>query len=285
MSVDDRGLRELISESQDLQSDALREARANAPAVQELGASRRGRKPDLDKTRQVNSERRRLLRNGGFGVSALAARGLLGSAFGAAVLNIVARPAGAQEDVDVMTLQTAASLENLAVATYEAALTLPFIKNGNEVVKAFAMTTMEQHAEHGASFNAQAEDLGGQRQTEANPKYAPIVEDATPGLNSPLKVVDLAATLEEVATDTYLANLSLVQDAETRTLFGSVMGVESQHLAVLRAVKALLEADAADLIALPPDIAAYPAAAGSVAFPQPFEEPDMASPPEEGAVR
>lgn len=285
MSVDDRGLRDLISESQDLQSDSLRDTRANASAVQELGASRRGQRPDLDKTRHVNTERRRLLRNGGFGVSALAARGLLGSAFGAAVLNIVARPAGAQEDVDVMILNTASSLENLAVATYEAALTLPFIKNGNEVVKAFAMTTMEQHAEHGASFNAMAVDLGGEEQNETNPKYTPIVEDATPGLTSPLKVVELAATLEEVAGDTYLANLSLLQDAETRTLMGSVMGVEVQHLAVLRAVQALLEADAGDLIALPPDIAAYPAAAGSVAFPEAFAEPDMASPPEEGAVQ
>jgi rubrerythrin len=200
-------------------------------------------------------------------------------------MNIVARPAGAQEDTDVMILQTAASLENLAVATYGAALDLPFIKNGNEVVKAFAMTTMDQHREHGASFNSQAESLGGERQEDTNPKYTPIVEDAKPGLDTPGKVVDLAATLEEVATDTYLANLSLLQDAETRTLMGSVMGVESQHLATLRAVKALLEADAADLIALPPDIAAYPAAAGSVAFPNPFEEPDMASPPEEGAVQ
>ncbi len=50
-------------------------------------------------------------------------------------------------------------------------------------------------------------------------------------------------------------------------------------------VEALLEADAADLIALPPDIAAYPAAAGSVAFPETFAEPDMASPPQEGAVQ
>jgi len=285
VSIDDRALGELLTESNDLQVDALRVNREVQPALADIGASRKGRPVDLDRVRSVNTERRRILRNGGFGMGALAARGLLGGAFGAAVLNIVARPVGAQENVDVMILNTASSLENLAVATYGAALELPFIKNGNAVVKAFAETTMSQHEEHSAAFNAQAVALGGGEQNETNPKYTPIVEDATPGLTGPAKVVDLAATLEEVAADTYLANMGLLDDAETRTLMASVMGVEVQHLATLLAVKALLAADAGDLIALPPDLAALPAAAGSVGFPESLATPDMASPPEEGAVQ
>jgi len=63
-----------------------------------------------------------------------------------------------------------------------------------------------------------------------------------------------------------------------------VMGVETQHLATLRAVGALLEGGVPELIAIPTDLAALPAAAGSVAFPEPFEKPNLASPPEEGAV-
>jgi hypothetical protein len=65
-----------------------------------------------------------------------------------------------------------------------------------------------------------------------------------------------------------------------------VMGVECQHLATLRAVAALL-ASAPDLIKIPigADIAKLPAAAGSVAFPDAFEDVTMASPPQEGAVR
>ncbi len=42
---------------------------------------------------------------------------------------------------------SAVSLELLAVATYGAALELPFIANGNPVVKTFAETTMMQHSE------------------------------------------------------------------------------------------------------------------------------------------
>ena len=93
------------------------------------------------------------------------------------------------------------------------------------------------------------------------------------------------ATLEEVATDTYLADLAMFTDLKSRMLMASVMGVECQHLATLRAVGALLDGGAPELIAIPTDIAKLPKAAGSVAFPASFEEPNLASPPEEGAVK
>ncbi len=281
MSTDDRLLGELITESQDLQVDAMRTAREARPALVELSHSAATSDPDVIRT--FNTERRRLLRNGGLGIGALTARGLLGTAFGSAVVGIVARPAAAQGDVSVMVFQTASSLENLAVATYEAALGLPFIGD-NAVVQAFAETTMQQHKEHGDAFKAQTEALGGEPQEGTNPKYTPVVEQMAPGLTDYAKVVELAATLEEVAQDTYIANLSLLPADETRQLMASVLAVETQHLATLRAVGALLAGGAPQLIAIPTDLAALPAAAGSVAFPEPFEAPDMASPPEEGAL-
>ena len=96
----------------------------------------------------------------------------------------------------------------------------------------------------------------------------------------------LAATLEQVATETYLSDLNMFTDVKSKTLMASVMGVESQHLATLRAVGALL-AGAPDLIKIPlgADVAKLPAAAGSVAFPEPFAGVTMASPPAEGAVK
>jgi hypothetical protein len=87
-----------------------------------------------------------------------------------------------------------------------------------------------------------------------------------------------------VATETYLNNLGLLSDSKTAALFASVQGVECQHLATLRAVGALLSANAPDLIAIPVDASKLPAAAGSVAFPAAFEPTTMASPPQEGAV-
>jgi hypothetical protein len=288
VSIDERALRELVVESEDLHADAMRDGKAVQADLTELGASRQGRPVDLDRIRQYQTDRRRIMRNGGFGMGALAARGLLGTAFGASVMSILnPSAAGAQEggaDVDVQILQTASSLEVLAVATYDAALGLPFIANGNPVVKEFAMTTMDQHAQHRDAFQTQTETLGGTAQDQPNPPNQQVVDDALPTLRQPIDVVMLAATLEEVATDTYLANLSLLEDVETRSLMGSVMGVECQHLATLRAVGALLEGGAPELIAIPTMVNQLPAAAGSVAFPQPFEEPNLAEPPESGAV-
>ncbi len=288
MKIDDRELEGLIVESQDLQADALRDVKATLPDLAEIRESRRRQPVDLDRVRAFNDGRRRVLRSGGLGLGALSARGLLGSAFGTALMGIVARPAHAQADLDVQILQTAASLENLAVATYEAALGLPFFGD-NATVVAFAQTTRDQHAEHGTAFNSQAEALGGQPQNEPNADAAKVVEDAMP-LENYSDVVTLAATLEQVATQTYVQNVSILDDTTAKEIMASIMGVEAQHLATLRAVGALLEAGAPQLITVeatdgPVDVAALPAAAGSVAFPEPFESTDNAFPPESGAKR
>jgi len=283
MPIDDQAMRSLVEESEDLQVDALRDARQMNEELRDVGAARAGRPVDVDEAEAYALGRRKLLKAGGLGMGVLASSGLLATGWGQRVAAIVQAPAQAGVPVDIQIFQTASSLENLAVATYGAALQLPFIQE-NAVVKTFAETTMRQHAEHGAAFNAQTVSLGGARQDGTNPKYTPIVEAAKPTLTDAVAVAKLAATLEEVAADTYLANLSLLSDGNKRLLMGSVLGVETQHLATLRAVIALIEGGAPQLVAIPTDLAALPAAAGSVSFPAPFEEPQMASPPEEGAL-
>lgn len=284
LSIDDGKLRELLVESKDLQADALRDTRSTMADLREIGASRRGRPVDLDRITAYNTGRRDLLKKGGFGIGGLAARGLLGGAFGSALVGIVARPASAQANLDTQILNTASSLENLAVATYGAALTLDFI-TANETVTAFATETMKQHSEHGKAFNAQAVALGGQEQTETNTKYQAVVDETLPTLTDALKVAEFAAVLEEVATSTYVANMTLFEDKESKAIMASVMGVEAQHLATLRAVAALLSNDLGDLVTIPTDVAALPDVAGSVAFPTAFQPIELASPPEEGAVQ
>jgi rubrerythrin len=288
MTINERGLRELIVESQDLQVDALRDMDGHISNLADVREDRRKSGIDLEALGRFNMGRREALRNGGFGLGAFAARGALVGAFGTALAGLVAAPASAQDGgVDVMILNTASSLENLAVATYGAALTLPFIKDGNKVVVAFAETTMSQHQEHSDAFNAMAKELGGKEQTETNAKYQAVVDEMLPSLTDAPKVVEFAAVLETVATQTYNANMVLLEDTDIKALMASVMGVEAQHLATLRAVGALLGAgeEGAALIAIPTDLAKLPAEAGSVAFPEPFEGTEMASPPEEGAVK
>lgn len=279
--IDDRAFARLIEEAQDLHTDAMVAGRSSLPDLADYASDRRraGIEHDPKVIAGYTESRHNLIRRLAMSVGGVLGVGVVSTAF-------ARNAAAADGDIDVMQLQTAVSLELLAVATYEAALTLPFIADGNPVIVAFAETTRDQHDEHRQAFSAQTETLDGTDQTETNPKYTPIVEDAKPTLKAPLDVVNLAATLEQVATETYLANLNRFTDVTTRVLMASVMGVECQHLATLRAVAALLEGGAPELIAIPlgDGVAQLPPAAGSVAFPEPFPGVTMASPPEEGAV-
>lgn len=281
MSIDIRQLEELLVESQDLQVDALRDARSSLPALEAIREDRRGQDTDPSETVSFMDGRRRLISRLGLGSAGI----LAGSGLGALFAGILARPAAADEALDVQILQTAASLEVLAVATYGAALSLPFIANGNPVIVKFAQTTMGQHGEHSKAFNAQSQALGGKPQNQPNPKYAAVVESAKPTLKTPLDVVKLAASLELVARDTFLADLAMFSDAKSKSVMGSIMGVETQHLTTLRAVTALLEAGMPEAIAIPVDPGKLPEAAGSAPFPQVIPMATQASPPEEGAVK
>lgn len=95
-------------------------------------------------------ERRDVLRSTLMGAGVLATAG-----FGSVLLGMFDEPAFADQNSDVQMLQTAAAIENLAVAAYTTALTLPFIggASANGVVKAFAQMTMAQHAQHARAFN------------------------------------------------------------------------------------------------------------------------------------
>jgi hypothetical protein len=272
---------ELMVESQDLHSDAMRSIKEPLADIVDATKAQRSAKDHADLVRHQSELHRATV------ARSLATAGVA-TAFGAAVL-ATATPAFAQGSADIGALQTAASLENLAVFTYKTALGLKFIggSEANPVVKAFAETTMKQHAEHGKAFNAAAKNAGGKEQTGTNPKYTPVVQDAAGKIKGPLDVVNLAVTLEDVATSTYVANVGLVSTPELRSLFASVMGVESQHLATLLAVQALLKGGAPELIKLPigADAAKLPAAAGSVGFPEAFKKTELASPVDEGAVK
>ncbi|MCX4751575.1 ferritin-like domain-containing protein [Kitasatospora sp. NBC_01287] len=182
-----------------------------------------------------------------------------------------------------MALQTAASIETLAVSVYQTAAGLPFIQNGNKTVQTFITTTTTQHQAHLKAFNAAAVQSGGQPQNNPDPKYKAIVDQALPTIKTPADVVALALTLEDVAAQTYTANVSQVSDAQLRQLFASVAPVEAQHRSVLLAVQALLAANAANLVTIPVDPGKLPAVAGSVGIPDTFYPTKNASPISEGA--
>jgi hypothetical protein len=278
MTIDDRGIHTLLEQSQDLHSDAMTTT-----------------KEQLDELVELSHERRRDNREPAVSVatphtllSGVPKSGILAAAgIGTAMAALLASSAFADTTTDVQMVQTAASLENLAVATYDVALTLDFIggASANVVVKAFVTKTRDQHKDHAQAFNAAATRLGGKAQTAPDPVLLTVVNNAKPTLTGPGPVVDLAKELEQTAASTYVANVGAYTDKNARSVAASIMGVEAQHLAILTAVGALVAAGAPELIALPPDAAKLPAAAGNVAFPDAFFKTDKARPAAEGAVQ
>jgi rubrerythrin len=282
VDIDRPAMGALIEESEDLHLDAMVTTTAALDEMVEVGMEARAH-GDLDpeESRRAADRRSQLMTGAVFGGGLLAAAGIAG-----AFETLFASPAFAASATDVQILQTASSIEVLAVATYKTALTLPFIGGSaaNPVVKTFATTTMAQHSQHLSAFNAAITGLGGKAQTNPDPVLAKVVQAAVPGLTSPAPVVALALELEQGAAETYTADVAALTDANAKKVTASIMGVEAQHASVLLAVKALLAADAAQLIALPPDVGALPAAAGSVGFPDAFYPTNQARPATEGAL-
>ncbi|MGH9081033.1 MAG: ferritin-like domain-containing protein [Acidimicrobiales bacterium] len=280
--IEPRAMGMLIEESAELHHDAMATTAEALDELVETGHERRSREDvDPEESRQAAVRRSQLMTGALFGGGILAAAGVVG-----AFETLFASPAFAASPSDVQTLQTASSIEVLAVAAYQKALTLPFIggSSANPVVKTFATMTMQQHSQHLQAFNGAITGLGGKAQTNPDPVLNNVVQMALPGLTSPGPVVALALELEQGAAETYVADVAALSDANARKVTASIMGVEAQHVSVLLAVQALLNANAPQLVALPPNVAQLPAAAGSVGFPQAFYPTDMARPATEGAL-
>jgi len=287
MTADPRALAELLEESQDLQADAMRPTHK---ALDELVERRHSSQDDDTISNQRFHEEHKEGLRATFGGATL-----LGAVGGATLVGVLASAAGASSSKDVQVLQTAASIENLAVATYKTALTLPYIggATANGVVTKFAQVTMGQHVQHADAFNSAIKSLGGTAQNKPDPAFVPIVNKAVKSLSGAtaaqgaLGVVGLALELENIAAETYVKDTTLVKSTSNKALFASIMGIEAQHVAVLLAVQALLKANAPQLISLsePATLTALPAAAGNVGFPNAFYQSNQAAPAKQGAVK
>jgi hypothetical protein len=290
MTPDPFGLDELIVESQDLQSDARRARHGSMGERRALAREPSADDPAADDpavNREFAAVHRRTLQR------SVASTAVLGAAGGGLLVALLASPASAASSPDIQMLQTAASIENLAIATYTTALTLPYIGGSAAipVVKKFAQVTRGQHQEHLAAFNAAVRQLGGAPQHKPDPAFVPVVNKAVASLGGAsaatgaLGVVGLALELENVAAETYVNDVSRLKNRKAAAATASIMGIEAQHVAVLRAVQALLQGGAPQLITLSAtNVAQLPAAAGRVGFPDAFYPTDAAAPPEQGAV-
>jgi hypothetical protein len=287
MIGDPRALSDMLEESQDMQADAVRATMRPLAEVADLGASQ------IDETDPVENQRFAAEHRRGVNTS-LASAGILSAAGGGLLVGMLASPAFASSSPDVQMLQTAASIEVLAVNTYKTALTLPYIGGSaaNPVISKFASVTMGQHSQHLAAFNGALKKMGAKTQNQPDPAFVPVVNKAVAALNGASAeqgsagVVSLALELENIAAETYVNDVPNMKSKTNKALMASIMGIEAQHASVLLAVQALLVANAPQLITLSPaNVASLPAAAGSVGFPNAFYPTTSAAPASQGAVK
>jgi hypothetical protein len=150
-------------------------------------------------------------------VSGLPRRRVLGLLGGGAVV-LLAPAVRADTALDLRILQTASSLEALAEAAYAR---IPV-----EALAGFAAGASRRHSEHKKALQGRTAALGGRVQDAPNPTFAPFLAGADP--------VAAVTTIEKVLVDTYLANLSAIEDRQGKELVADAMAIAAQHLAVLR---------------------------------------------------
>ena len=202
---------------------------------------------------------------------------------------LLASPAFADKTMDVQMLQTAASIENLAVATYDDRAHARLHRwrqrerRREGVRRRRRRTSTSEHAE---AFNAAVTRLGGKAQDQPDPVLLGVVNNAKPTLTGP----GGGRRPRPRARGRRRADL---RGQHRHVLEQERTGRRRQHHGCRGAARrdpqrgegARSPAVRADLIALPPDAAKLPAAAGSVGFPDAFFPTTDARPANEGAVQ
>ncbi|MDQ1712596.1 MAG: hypothetical protein QOE45_2046 [Frankiaceae bacterium] len=189
--------------------------------------------------------RRRLREEGGF-----SRRGFLvggGTLAGAVALAACSKssnapvasgtPSASNAGGDIAALATNASLENLAVFAYGAALAdAPKGKFGPKVPAAiaeFAAHAKRQHTDHANAFNAALTKAGAQPFTKPDPALAGPVTQMYGAVRDLAGLATLALTLENTAAATYTQQMGTLTSAEAVAAVATIAPVERQHAAVL----------------------------------------------------
>jgi hypothetical protein len=135
---------------------------------------------------------------------------------------------------DVTILRTASSIEELAVAAYQTAITSGLVKT--QAIADAAMLFQSQHKEHSASFQAATKAAGGTPFTQPNPAVLAAIQPMIAALKDEQGVVALAFDLETAAAESYQSYVGTFTDLKLNMAIMTVGGVEARHAAVLAQV-------------------------------------------------
>jgi hypothetical protein len=134
--------------------------------------------------------------------------------------------------MDLTLAKTAASLEALAVATYDTAVKSGLVKTAaiGDAAKLF----QAHHQAHLDALNGVVTQSGGAKITEPNTAVKKaIVDPAVAAAKTEADIVALAFTLEDAAAQTYVFAATQLSKPALRSTIMTIGGVEARHRAIL----------------------------------------------------
>jgi len=237
---------ELVGMTNDLEDahhESLPSMRESLTEWGETGDIRAG----LDHLASTAASRRAFLFGGGavIGGVALASSGFGSGLAAAATRRGMSMPAAVSAQNaqkltgDLAVVALAASLENLAVATYQAGIDAATKGSLGEVppaVVTFAQTAQSQHKDHAAAWNAVLTGAGKKAVTGVDLTVKKSVDKAFAQVKDVPGLAKLALDLENVAAATYISAIGVVKAPAGIKTAASIQPVEMQHAAILHFV-------------------------------------------------
>ncbi len=188
------------------------------------------------------SSRRAFLLGGGavLGGVALVGSGM-GSGLAAAAtrtgaMGVPAATSAQKLSGDLAVVALAASLENLAVGTYQAAIdavTQGKLTGVPDAVVTFAMTAQSQHKDHAAAWNGVLTGAGKKAVSGVDLTVKKSVDKAFAQVKDVPGLAKLALDLENAAAATYIAAIGVVKNPAGIKTAATIQPVEMQHAAIL----------------------------------------------------
>ncbi len=228
MQISERELRAATQEMDDMHRALLPQMQSAASEFRDGLIERHG-----DSFFKAVSRRNVLIGGvAGLGALLLAACGSDGSS---TTSTTAAGERGLQGDLSVAAL--AASVENLAVGTYQAGLdaaTAGKLGSVPAAVATFITTAQQQHKDHAAAWNAVLSGAGKESVSGVDLTVkSSIVDPEFAKVTDVLGLARLALKLENSAAATYQAGIGVLSDKQAIKTAASIQPVEMQHAAIL----------------------------------------------------
>lgn len=177
-------------------------------------------------------DRRTLLRIGGLSAAGAALLAACGVGAGGGEEGVTATTTTTTPSPsDISILQTATTLEVLAIEVYKRAIDAGLLTTA-DVIEA-AELLVEHHQEHQSLFAGETSKLDGKVASGVNESLQDRVAEQVAAMAAEADVLRVALDIERALAATYQANTAAVVNPSLRVPLMSVGGVEARHVTVI----------------------------------------------------